>query len=62
MPGGQEFELRAKPSAGIPDAMMRVEPYGLYFCDYGGVGREILGLIVARLVSQFGPVTIAELE
>ncbi len=41
---------------------MRVEPYGLYFCNNGGDGREMLGLIVARLVSRFGPVTIAELE
>jgi hypothetical protein len=62
-PSGSEFELRAGRTAGaIPDATVRVEPYGLYFCDYGGAGREFLGLIVTRLVSQFGAVTVAELE
>ncbi len=62
-PSGSEFELRAVGTAGaIPDATARVESYGLYFCDYGGAGREFLGLVVARLVGEFGTVTVAELE
>jgi hypothetical protein len=62
MPEAEEFELRAQAAASMPDAVMRIESYGLYFCDNGGRGREMLGVIVARLVSRFGPVTIAELE
>jgi hypothetical protein len=46
----------------MPDASVQAEPYGAYFCVFGGHGREILGLVVARLVSEFGPVTVAELE
>jgi hypothetical protein len=57
------FELRTGGSStGMPDAFMQVEPYGVYFCDNGGAGREFLGVVVASLVSHFGTVTIAELE
>jgi hypothetical protein len=34
----------------------------MYFCDRcGGSGRALLGEVVARLVSAFGPVTIEQL-
>jgi hypothetical protein len=57
------FELRTKASdEGMPDADVRVEPDGAYFCDYGGAGQKFLGIVVARLVSEFGAVTITELE
>lgn len=70
LPGARElplpasgFELRADGSvSGMPDASVQAEPYGAYFCDHGGHGREFLGLVVARLVSEFGAVTVAELE
>jgi hypothetical protein len=57
------FELRAAGSdAAMPDATVQVEPYGLYFCDHGGAGRDLLGRVVACLVGRFGAVTISELE
>jgi hypothetical protein len=56
------FELRsAGLPTGMPDAFMKVEPYGLYFCVNGGAGCEFLGVVVASLVSDFGTVTIEEL-
>ncbi len=41
---------------------MRIEPCGAYFCDYGGTGREMLGLVIAHLVSLFGTVAVEEWE
>jgi hypothetical protein len=50
-------------SAGnVPDAMVRVEPCGAYYCWYGAAGRELLGTLVARLVSRFGAVTVEDWE
>lgn len=47
---------------GWPQATAGVEPDGVYFCDHcGGQGRAILGELVARLTSAFGPVTIEEM-
>ena len=57
------FEFRNATNAGImPDAEASPEPGGLYFCDYGGSGCQLLGHLVARVVSVFGPVTISERE
>jgi hypothetical protein len=57
------FELRSPVSVGdMPDASVQVEPYGVYFCDNGGHGRELLGAVLARLVAEFGAVTVSELE
>jgi hypothetical protein len=62
-PPGLGLELRSdSSSSGMPDALVQPEPYGAYFCDNGGHVREFLGLVVSRLVSAFGPVTVAELE
>jgi hypothetical protein len=58
-----KFELRAGETQGtMPDATACVEPDGLYFCDCGGAGRQLLGVVIARLVSEFGPVTVADWE
>ena len=57
------FELRRSgPSDGPPDAVLQVEPCGVYFCWYGVAGREFLGTVVARLVSDFGAVTVEDRE
>jgi hypothetical protein len=62
-PQSGEFELSAVDRPGsMPDAVAHVEPYGLYFRDNGGVGKELLGTLLARLVSEFGAVTIDDLE
>ncbi len=40
----------------------QVEAGGVYFCDHcGGLGRALLGEVVARLASAFGAVTVEEL-
>jgi hypothetical protein len=60
---GTLFELRSTdPTGEMPDAMMKIEPCGAYFCDNGGKGRQMLGLVIARLVSQFGSVAVEEWE
>jgi hypothetical protein len=46
----------------MPDATVQVAPFGVSFCDQGGQGREFLGGVVARLVSEIGAVTVTELE
>jgi hypothetical protein len=57
------FELRSAGNVGgMPDAVTCIEPYGLYYCDNGGSGREFLGLVITRLVGVFRTVTIAPLE
>ena len=70
IPGAREidavnrrFDLRGGAAAGnVPQARLQVEPYGVYFCDdCAGSGRELLGAVVARLVSRFGAVTVEEL-
>jgi len=56
------FEFRSADTTGsIPDAAAHVEKFGVYFCDNGG-GREIMGIVIANLVSEFGAVTVADLE
>lgn len=57
------FELGADPAGqDWPEATATIEPDGLYFCDNcGGGGRALLGQLIARLTSYFGPVTIEEL-
>jgi hypothetical protein len=47
---------------GWPTATVTVEPGGAYFCDHcGGGGSEQLGVVVAWLVGEFGPVTVSDL-
>ena len=58
-----EFEFRAaENSSSMPDASARIEQDGLYFCVCGNRGRQFLGDIIARLVSEYGTVTVADLE
>jgi hypothetical protein len=57
------FEFHAAGNNGsMPDALAHIEQDGLYFCDNGGSCREFLGVVVACLVNEFGPVTVADLE
>jgi hypothetical protein len=45
-----------------PEATVRIESDGAYFCDHcGGSGRALLGEVLARLVSAFGAVTVDEM-
>jgi len=62
-PDAMMFERRtSRDDRGMPDACVRVESYGLYYCDYGGDGRAILGQVISKLVSSFGAVTVSDLE
>ena len=57
-----EFRREAGNNEDMPDATVQVHVGWLYFCDHGGYGRDFLGHIVTRLVSEFGPVRIEDLE
>lgn len=48
--------------SGMPDATIRLESSGAYFCDHGGFGRSILGIVVANLVSLCDSVTVRDYE
>jgi hypothetical protein len=50
---GAIVELRQSQTSGMPDAMLMIEPEGLYYCDNGGDGRMLLGAVLAKLVSEF---------
>ena len=57
------FELRKTVSSeGMPDATIHLISGGLYFSDNGGYGQEFLGKLIAKIVSNFGVVTIQEIE
>ena len=57
------FQLRkAAASEDWPDATVKRLPEGLYFCDHGGHGGELLGRLITAMISHFGAVTIQELE
>jgi hypothetical protein len=61
--GNCTFELRDQENGDrMPDASLRVEPDGVYFCVYGGSGDRCLGEVVTRLVREFGAVIVTELE
>jgi hypothetical protein len=60
-PPGLQFEFGSADD-GWPEATAHAEADGAYFCDHcGGTGRALLDEVVARLVSEFGAVTIEEL-
>ncbi len=57
------IEFRASDgTAGMPDAILRLESAGAYFCDNGGQGREVLGRIVVSLLGCCSRVTIEDYE
>lgn len=58
---GFDWEAPDRDTGGLPDAHFEVESAGVYFVDNGGRGREFLGILVARLVSEFGQVRVEEL-
>jgi hypothetical protein len=61
MPPGSGFEY-GSAAGGWPQASAAAVAGGAYFCDHcGGAGRAVLGELVARLASAFGPVTVEEL-
>jgi hypothetical protein len=62
-PYQQQVGLGGDPSGGgWPAATVMAEAGGAYFCDHcGGMGPEYLGVVVAWLVGEFGPVTVSEL-
>ena len=63
LPLTSAFELRVDGTVhAMADASVQVEPYGVYFCDNVGHGRELLGVVISRLVAKFGTVAVSELE
>jgi hypothetical protein len=52
-------EFRSDPTrSGMPDAIAVVQHDGVYLCVNGGDGRIFLGQAIARLVANFGRLTI----
>ncbi len=45
----------------MPNAEIKIEDEGVYLCDYG-MSRQLFGLIVTNLISQFGRVQIEDYE
>jgi hypothetical protein len=63
-PSSYRFELGLSSASAQdrPQATVEAGPGCVYFCDHcGGAGRALLGEVVARLVSTFGPITVEEL-
>lgn len=57
------FDLHSNGgSSEYPDARGEVEPKGLYFCVNTQMGSGLLGELLARLVDQFGPITVSNWE
>ena len=46
---------------GMPQLELKIEPFGLYACDYGS-GRELLLAVQRELEGRFGTVSLADLE
>lgn len=60
-PPGVRFEF-GSTGEGWSEATAVIEGGGLYFCDHcGGLGLAVLGGVIVRLASAFGPVTVEEL-
>jgi hypothetical protein len=60
-PPANRFDL-GQSAGEWPQATVQAKPGGANFCDHcGGSGRALLGEVVARLASAFGPVTVEEL-
>ena len=55
-----EYRLADNPGS-IPNAQAAIEPYGVYFCDFGGA-HEIMARIVEQITKQIGPPIVSELE
>jgi hypothetical protein len=45
---------------GWPTATVMPDATGVYLCNHG-CGTAVLGMLVARLAGEFGPVTVEEL-
>lgn len=46
--------------AAIPDGHARIESYGVYFCDNGGI--PILPSLIEKITSAFGTPVVEEIE
>ena len=61
-PYHEQVGLGDGPPDEWPAATVVAEADGVYFCDHwGGTGPAHLGVVIAWLVSEFGPVTVSEL-
>jgi len=60
--GKLKYEYRLPDNPGsIPNAHAAIEPFGVYFCDFGGA-HEIMAGIVEQITKQIGPPTVSDLE
>jgi hypothetical protein len=45
----------------MPDAFVKIESDGLYFCDNGGEGQQILEELSQKITRRFGAVVLEDL-
>ena len=58
----QRYLFRFAENTGkMPNAEIKIEPQGVYFCDFGS-SYALLGLLITRLTSLFGEVQMEERE
>jgi hypothetical protein len=56
------YEFRNTCGAGvIPDVHVKIETYGLYVCNNGGAGHEIIADLSKQIAMTFGGVVQEEL-
>lgn len=46
----------------MPDAVVSLTGYGLYFCANSTAGKEFLGIVVCSLASEFEVIAVSELD
>jgi len=60
--GDLKYEFRLPDNTGtIPNAYATIEPYGVYFCDFGGA-HEIMKTIVQHITDRIAAPSVSELE
>jgi hypothetical protein len=56
------YEFRSSQNIDkIPDAFVKIELDGLYFCDNGGEGELILEALVQQITQAFGALVMEDL-
>jgi hypothetical protein len=56
------YEFRSPHNANqIPDAFVKIESDGLYFCDNGGEGQQILKDLSQKIAREFGVFVLEDL-
>jgi hypothetical protein len=56
------YEFRSSQNINkMPDAFVKIESDGLYFCDNGGEGEQILEALIQKITQEFDVISIEDL-